>query len=164
MSLMEISQWQHGNYSTAWIMLAWHLYCHWLCPCEEQSTDQSPKTKEHKRSGTENELWLYVLSCSAQLLFRHHKFVKMLRYLIFFSVTSTERERKYTCGLRTPITSYTANVGFQASPAFQRPTYIQGAYTCWLPCRSRRILVFCMLRMTPALTDGATFGNDKDIF
>lgn len=54
MSLVEISRWQNGNYSTAWIMFAWHLYHHWLCPCEEQRIDPSPKTKAQKRSGTEN--------------------------------------------------------------------------------------------------------------
>lgn len=80
------------------------------------------------------------------LLFRH-SFVQMVIYLIFFSVTSTETERKYTCGLRTSITSYTANVG----------------YPCWLPCWSQPIIVFCTLIITPALNDGATFGNDKDI-
>lgn len=102
-------------------------------------------------------------SQNCSLLFRQHTFVKMVRHLIFFSVTSTERERKYTCGLKSPIISYTANVGFQASPAFQKLTYTQGVcvYTCWLPCRSRRILVSCMLIMTPALSHGATFGNDK---
>lgn len=39
-SLMESSQWQNGNYSTGCVMLAWHLFCHWLCPCEEQNIDQ----------------------------------------------------------------------------------------------------------------------------
>lgn len=39
-SLMEISQGQNVNYSTNCVMLAWHLYCHWLCPCKEQNIDQ----------------------------------------------------------------------------------------------------------------------------
>lgn len=43
---MEISQWQNGNYSTVCVMLAWHLYCYWLCPCEEQSIDLWPKGKK----------------------------------------------------------------------------------------------------------------------
>lgn len=60
-SLMESSQWQNGNYSTGCVMLAWHLFCHWLpaCPCGEQSTDQW-EGKKRGDSGTGN--WLFVTS------------------------------------------------------------------------------------------------------
>lgn len=50
-SLMESSQWQSGNYSMSCFMHAWHLFCHWLCPCKERNIDQWEK-KVKNISGT----------------------------------------------------------------------------------------------------------------
>lgn len=60
---MESSQWQNGNYSTGCVMLAWHLlFCHWLCPCEEQNIDQWEEREQkgwHRKLPLGNLLGFY---------------------------------------------------------------------------------------------------------
>jgi len=82
--------------------------------------------------GFELDNWISLAAFSScfrtncSLLFRH-RFVQMLNIPHIFQCDQhRNRERKYRCGLRTQITSYTANLGFRSSSAFQRP-----------PCRVR---------------------------
>lgn len=84
-SLMESSQWQNGNYSTGCVMLAWHLFCHWLlaCPCGEQSTDQWEGKKEgrfrHRELALCNLLGFYSYS-DANIC--HYNLIKTLPSLV----------------------------------------------------------------------------------